>query len=377
MAGIYLHIPFCRKACHYCNFHFSTSLKLKNDWLEALLKEIDLTPGKDGSVVDTLYFGGGTPSLLETPEIASILDHLHRHFTFGHDLELTLEANPDDITAGRAADWRSLGINRLSIGIQSFRNEDLRWMNRAHDAGQALEAIRHIREAGFDNYSIDLIYGVPGLDDDAWLDNVEKAIGLGVPHLSCYGLTVEPETALEKMIRLHKKEDVDGDQQARQYLLLMNRLEQAGYEHYEISNWALPGRRSRHNSSYWKGIPYFGFGPSAHAYDGRARRWNLANNALYIRALERGELPFTEEVLSPVDRFNEAVMIALRTHEGIDLASFRERWGDDWTDTMVRGVRSFIEKGQLAEEAAHLRLTREGKLFADGIAASLFRSPAD
>jgi len=377
LAGIYLHIPFCRKACHYCNFHFSTSLKLKNDWIRALLKEIDLTPRKQDALIHTLYFGGGTPSLLDIDEISSILDHLRRQFSLGADPEITLEANPDDITPERAQAWRKTGINRLSIGIQSFRNEDLQWMNRAHDAEQASNAIRHIQDAGFDNYSIDLIYGVPGLDDAAWLHNVDHAIALKVPHLSCYGLTVEPETALDKMIRLRKKEDVDSDQQARQYLLLMERLERAGYEHYEISNWALPGMRSRHNSSYWKGIPYFGFGPSAHAYDGRARRWNLANNALYIKALDQGELPFTEEILRPVDRFNESVMIALRTAEGIDIRDFREAWGKDWTEQLIRETQPFIELGQIREEEGHLRLTREGKLFADGIAASLFRSDPD
>jgi oxygen-independent coproporphyrinogen-3 oxidase len=376
LAGIYLHIPFCRKACHYCNFHFSTSLKLKNDWFHALLKEIELTPGKEATVSDTVYFGGGTPSLLELEELSGILDTLRRHFTVAPDAEVTLEANPDDITPERAHAWRNAGINRLSIGIQSFRGEDLAWMNRAHDAEQALLAISHIRDAGFANYSIDLIYGVPGLDDKAWLDNVDRAISLGVPHLSCYGLTVEPETALDKMIRLRKKEDVDADHQARQYLMLMERLEKAGYEHYEISNWALPGMRSRHNSAYWKGTPYFGFGPSAHAYDGRARRWNIANNALYIKALERNELPFTEEVLTPVEKFNESVMIALRTAEGIDLDAMRKDWGE-WADPLLKDALAFIGQGQLLNEHGYLRLTREGRLFADGIAATLFRAAGE
>jgi oxygen-independent coproporphyrinogen-3 oxidase len=377
LAGIYIHIPFCRKACHYCNFHFSTSLKLKNDWIRALLKEISLTPGKEEGVSDTVYFGGGTPSLLEPSEIAGILDHVRASFRLAPNAEITLEANPDDITGERSSAWLQAGINRLSIGIQSFREADLRWMNRAHDAEQALRAIGEIRDAGFDNYSADLIYGVPGMDDEAWMRNLDLAVSLGIPHLSCYGLTVEPETALEKMIRLRKKEDVDADLQARQYLLLMDRLAVAGYEHYEISNWALPGMRSRHNSSYWQGVPYFGFGPSAHAYDGRSRRWNISNNARYIRSLENGELPFTAEELTPVQRFNEYVMISLRTSEGIDLSQMEGRWGAGVREEILRGLRAFLEQGRVESVDGHLRLTREGRLFADGIAAALFRTEGE
>lgn len=373
MAGIYVHIPFCRKACHYCNFHFSTTLKLKNGLVNALLKEIDLTPGKELAPVETVYLGGGTPSLLEPSELASILDRIRSSFQILPGAEFTLEANPDDISAASAAAWRELGFNRLSIGIQSFREQDLRWMNRAHDADQAREAIEIIMAAGFADHSIDLIYGVPGLDDAAWLENLERAIALRVPHISAYGLTVEPETALEKMIRLKKKEDVDADHQARQYLMAMDRLEQAGYEHYEISNWALPGRRSRHNSSYWKGIPYFGIGPSAHAYDGNARRWNIAHNQRYIEALEKGERPVTEEQLTPVQRFNETVMIALRTMEGIDVKALRVEWGDAAIDEMMDSAGAFLQKGQLLYIDDRLILTKAGKLFADGIAASLFR----
>jgi oxygen-independent coproporphyrinogen-3 oxidase len=373
LAGIYIHIPFCRKACHYCNFHFSTTLKLKNELVSALLKEIDLTPGKTLESIGTIYFGGGTPSLLDREQLALILDRIRAQFTIDPGAEVTLEANPDDITRESASSWRTLGFNRLSIGIQSFREQDLRWMNRAHDAGQAQQAIDIITAEGFDDHSIDLIYGVPGLDDQAWLDNLDHAISLGVPHLSAYGLTVEPETALDKMIRLKKKEDVDTDHQARQYLMAMDRLARAGYEHYEISNWALPGRRSRHNSAYWKGIPYFGFGPSAHAYDGRSRRWNIAHNLRYIRSLEKGELPYTEETLTPVQRFNETIMIALRTVEGIDTAALRREWGDVVAEELLAGSQPFLDEGQLRQENGRILLTREGKLFADGIAATLFR----
>jgi len=241
MAGIYVHIPFCRQACHYCNFHFSTSLHRKNDFVVALLREMEAR--KDyiaGAPVETIYFGGGTPSLLTEDELGRILDRLHALFPIAQGAEVTLEANPDDMAApGKLAGWRQRGINRLSIGIQSFFEEDLRWMNRVHNARQAADSIRSARDAGLDNISIDLIYGTPGLSDLRWEKNVEQALQLGIPHLSCYALTVEPRTALDTMIRQHKKEDVHPDDQARQFLLLMDWLTAAGYEHYEISNFAL------------------------------------------------------------------------------------------------------------------------------------------
>ncbi len=284
MAGIYLHIPFCRQACHYCNFHFSTSLKGKNDFVGALLKEMRLR--KDyigGEPVETIYFGGGTPSLLEAGELEAIMEGLRMHFVIDPGAEITLEANPDDIEGIRLEAWRVAGINRLSIGIQSFFEADLQWMNRAHNAVQAGECIRMAQEEGFRNISIDLIYGGPTLPDSHWMENVDRAIALQIPHLSCYALTVEPRTALDKMIQQHKKQDVSPDDQARQLLLLMDWMKQSGYEHYEISNFALPGHRSRHNSAYWQGKTYLGLGPSAHSYNGVSREWNVANNALYIK----------------------------------------------------------------------------------------------
>ncbi len=338
------------------------------------MKEIELTPGRDYEEVHTVYFGGGTPSILEPEEISLILDRVRNSFPVSHSTEITLEANPDDITPEKTSSWLKAGFNRLSIGVQSFRDEDLKWMNRAHNAEQVLLALELIKNEGFLNYSIDLIYGVPGLDDASWLGNLVKAISMKVPHLSCYGLTVEPETALEKMIRLKKKEDVDTDQQARQYLMLMDVLAKAGYEQYEISNWALPGFRSRHNSSYWQGKSYFGLGPSAHAFDGRSRRWNIASNALYIKSLAQNKLPYTEEELTPTDRFNESIMIALRTKEGISIPAMVVQWGDKVLEELSTGFQPFIDHGQVVREDEYYRLTREGKLFADGIASTLFRT---
>jgi oxygen-independent coproporphyrinogen-3 oxidase len=386
MAGIYLHIPFCRQACHYCNFHFSTSLKGKNDFVAALLKEMKVRKDYiNGEIVETIYFGGGTPSLLEPEELAAIMEGLRREFVIDPGAEVTLEANPDDfdfdIGAGRLRAWKAAGINRLSIGVQSFFEEDLRWMNRAHNAGQAIASIRMAQEQGFDNISIDLIYGGPTLPDDHWKRNVDEAIRSGVTHLSCYALTVEPRTALDKMIRQHKKRDVDPEDQARQFLLLMDWAAGAGYEHYEISNFALPGRRSRHNSSYWQGKTYLGLGPSAHSYDGVSRQWNVANNALYVAALahEEGDStvsPVSErEVLTPVQRLNEYIMISLRTMEGTDMGVVKERFGKEAAQKLEQRAERYICEGKM-RSGGRLVLTQEGKLLADGIAADLFFSDA-
>jgi oxygen-independent coproporphyrinogen-3 oxidase len=382
MAGIYLHIPFCRQACHYCNFHFSTSLQGMNDFVPALLKEMEGRSDYLGDArIGTIYLGGGTPSLLGPAALNLVIERLKDLFVLEPDAEITLEANPDDMTdREKLKAWRSAGINRLSIGIQSFFDDDLRWMNRAHDASQAAESIRLAKEEGLDNISIDLIYGGPTLPDDRWEQNVARAIRLQIPHLSCYALTVEPRTPLDKLIRQHKRSEVSPDDQGRQLLLLMNWMEQAGYEHYEISNFALPGHRSRHNSAYWQGVPYLGLGPSAHSYDGRSREWNIANNARYIAALAGGTLPVAEkEVLTPVQQLNEYIMISLRTMEGIDLSAVSRRFGAGPAEALLQRAQAHIRKGMIVKPE-NLVLTKEGKLFADGIAADLFSdvvSPAD
>lgn len=373
MAGIYIHVPFCKQACYYCNFHFSTSLKGKNAFLAALLKEIALQ--KDylaGEEVSTIYFGGGTPSLLTAGELNSILDQLHQHFSIQPAAEITLEANPDDISNETIAHWKQTGINRLSIGVQSFFEEDLQWMHRAHTATQATACIQRVQDAGFNNLTIDLIYGTPTLPDENWHYNVQHAISLGIPHLSCYALTVEPQTALDTLIRKHKMQPVDPDAQARQFLLLMDWMQQAGYEHYEISNFARPGMRSKHNSAYWQRKKYLGLGPSAHSFNGTERQWNIANNALYAQALEKDTIPFEKELLTPVQRVNEYIMTALRTSEGIDLSFTAAHFNTAITQQLERGSLRFISQGTLTNENGHLILTREGKLLADGIASDLF-----
>ncbi|MCS3802312.1 radical SAM family heme chaperone HemW [Niastella sp. OAS944] len=372
MAGIYLHIPFCRQACHYCNFHFSTSLKLKNEFVEALLKEIHLqSTYLPSEPVNTIYFGGGTPSLLSIEELTSILQTLRQTFSVAADAEITLEANPDDIVEEKLNDWKQAGINRLSIGVQSFFEEDLRWMNRAHSAKQAIDNLQLARKY-FDNITIDLIYGTPTLPDDKWQHNVQQAIDLGITHLSCYALTVEPGTALAHMINKHKTLDVNTEDQARQFLLLMDWMQAAGYEHYEISNFALPGMRSRHNSSYWQGASYLGLGPSAHSFNGKSRQWNIANNALYIKSLKEDKVPFEIENLTDTQQLNEYIMTSLRTMEGLNIEHVVNRFGEKAAGTLHQEAKQFIETGKMQLNNGYLQLTKEGKLFADGIAAELF-----
>lgn len=372
MAGIYLHIPFCRQACHYCNFHFSTSLKLKNEFVEALLKEINLQQNYlPAEPVNTIYFGGGTPSLLTIDELTAILQTLRQTFAVAADAEITLEANPDDLGEEKLKEWKQAGINRLSIGVQSFFEDDLRWMNRAHTAQQAIDNL-YLAKKYFDNITIDLIYGTPTLPDENWQHNVQQAIALGISHLSCYALTVEPGTALATMINKHKTTDVNTEDQARQFLLLMDWMQAAGYEHYEISNFALPGMRSRHNSSYWQGASYLGLGPSAHSFNGESRQWNISNNALYIKSLKEEKVPFEIENLTETQRLNEYIMTSLRTMEGLNLGWVVSRFGEREANQLQRSAQPFIDSGKMRFYNNHLQLTKEGKLFADGIAAELF-----
>jgi oxygen-independent coproporphyrinogen-3 oxidase len=373
MAGIYIHIPFCKQACHYCNFHFSTSLALQNDFTAALLKEIGLRSSYlDKEVVETIYFGGGTPSLLPDTAIREILESVYTHFNMSPEPEITLESNPDDMLPDLLRVWKEMGINRLSIGVQSFFNEDLVWMNRAHDAQQALRAVEGAKNAGFDNFSLDLIYGLPGLTNEQWGKNLHKTISLDAPHISCYALTVEPKTALYQLIRMKKSADVQPEKQARQFLTGIRALEQAGYEHYEISNFARPGKRSQHNSSYWQSKKYLGLGPSAHSFDGRSRQWNISNNALYIKSLMAGQLCFESENLLPKDLLNEYIMTSLRTMEGLDLHWVSDQFGKDKGRLLENNAAVYIHSKQMERSHEKLVLTRNGKLFADGIAAALF-----
>lgn len=322
--------------------------------------------------IETIYFGGGTPSLLSIDELKNILNTIYQKFTITSFAEVTLEANPDDINLHRLLEWKQAGINRLSMGIQSFDEKELLWMNRAHTARESLHCIDAIKEAGFTNFSVDLIYGSPLLTNDTWKKNVEVLIENKVPHISCYALTVEPKTPLSKLITQHKKENTDAGKQSEQFLLLMQWMRLAGYEHYEISNYALPAMRSKHNSSYWSGKKYYGFGPSAHSFDGHSRRWNIANNNLYIQSLQENLIPCEEEKLTITQRLNEYIMISLRTIEGLHLKKVTDEFGTEYSDKLYSLSKKHVGQGKLTFTNSHLILTDEGKLFADGIAADMF-----
>lgn len=371
MAGIYIHIPFCKQACHYCNFYFETNRNWHDAVVNGIIEEIFLT--KKETFIDakepihTIYFGGGTPSILPTSSIKKILVAIRHHYNVAFNAEITLEANPDDIHQERLEQWKAMGINRLSIGVQSFFEEDLQWMHRAHNAKQALKNVELARKH-FDNMTIDLIYGLPNLSNERWQENVNIAISLEIPHLSCYALTVEEKTALYKLISLGKKQQVDQEKQSQQFLLLMQWLEEAKYEHYEISNFAKQGFRSRHNASYWTGEYYYGFGPAAHSYNGHTRKWNIADNKKYVSSMAMGIIPCEAEVLTPTQKLNEYLMIALRTKEGINLETI-----DVENKTLLLSkAAKYVAQDLLTMTTSKLVLTNAGKLFADGIAADLF-----
>jgi oxygen-independent coproporphyrinogen-3 oxidase len=338
----------------------------------AIVKEIKLRNQEIAEPIQTIYFGGGTPSLLTLNDCALIFQALQQHFLIQPDAEITFEANPDDITAIKLAGWKALGINRLSIGTQSFFEEELVWMNRVHTAAHAKDCIELSLAAGITNISIDLIYGSPLLTDAMWQQNVETAISFGIPHLSCYALTVEEKTPLHKHIASRKKADVDNEKQARQFMLLMKWLQEAGYEHYEVSNFAKPHFRSQHNSSYWQSKSYIGIGPSAHSYNGEKRSWNIANNTLYIKGINAGLPEREEEELTPANQLNERVMISLRTREGLDLSLIEMMWGLRERHRLEKGLQKFINEGLITLDDAQAQLTDEGMLRADGIASELF-----
>lgn len=373
-AGIYLHIPFCRQACVYCNFHFSTSLKHKDDLLAAMKQEIALRSDYlNGVPVETIYFGGGTPSLLTADEINELFDTICRYHPVAQLKEVTLEANPDDLDNKYIRSLRSTPVDRFSIGVQSFRDEDLRYMKRAHNAIQADYAIKAAQDAGFTNLSIDLIYGTPGLSDNAWKANLQQVYDLRIPHFSAYALTVEERTALHHNIHTKKTAPVDPEQAAAQFEILMEQVAAMGYDHYEISNLAIPGHYAIHNTNYWKGMNYLGIGPSAHSFNGRSRCWNVANNALYAAGLLRdNKTNAEEEVLTPTEHLNEYIMTSLRTMWGCDLDKIEREWDSNCAKQVEKASHLFREKKWLTEEERILKLTNAGKLFADRIAAELF-----
>ncbi len=372
MGGIYIHIPFCKQACHYCDFHFSTQLGKKEAMVNALIKEMEMRKDElPSEVVETIYFGGGTPSLLEIGEIERLIQMVYEYYNVIDQPEVTLEANPDDLSNNRILQLSKTPINRLSIGIQSFFEEDLRLMNRAHNANEAEKCIREATKH-FDNISIDLIYGIPGMDHKRWKTNIQKALDFGLPHISSYALTVEPKTALRRFIEKGVVPDVDDEHAQEQFHILVDTLETHGFINYEISNFGKPGFFSKNNTSYWLGKTYLGIGPSAHSFDGSNRSWNIRNNIKYIKSIEVGELPNETETLTQADRYNEYVMTGLRTIWGVSLERISAEFGAKYVEYLNQQSHKFLEQGLLVLEKNTLLTTKKGKFLADGIASDLF-----
>lgn len=375
MPGIYIHIPFCKQACHYCDFHFSTSLKNKDAFVDALLLEIELRKDffntNSKPVIDTIYFGGGTPSLLSRDDLFRIFNQIAKHFSVAPHAEITLEANPDDITLQKLRELKQTPVNRLSIGVQSFRDEHLKYMNRAHNAFQGITSIIQSQEAGFENITIDLIYGFPELSNEQWQKNLDTACSLNLPHISSYCMTVEPKTAMDSFIKKGTQKPMNEEQAAVQFEMLVNTLKANGYEQYEISNFCKSNRYSKHNSNYWKGEKYLGLGPSAHSYNEETRQWNVANNAVYIKEIQAGKIPFESETLTMEQRYNEYILTTLRTVWGSDL-NHLELLGKSFLDHCMNESKVYENSGDLIQKDNHLYLTEKGKLLADRIASDLF-----
>ena len=370
--GLYIHIPFCKQACHYCDFHFSTSVKKKGELVDMLCKELVLRKNElPDNVIETIYFGGGTPSLLSAEELKQIFDTIHSNFQVSDDAEITLEANPDDLSIKKLEVLKVSGINRLSIGVQSFFEEDLKLMNRAHNAKEALESIQMAKEY-FDNISIDLIYGIPGMTEERWRENLRIALDLNLPHFSCYALTVEPNTALKKFIEKGVIKPVDDEAAKAHFRILVETLLNAGFVHYEFSNFGKPGYFSRNNTAYWFGKPYLGIGPSAHSFDGNSRKWNISNNSLYIKALQKDTIPMQEEKLSEVDKYNEYVMTRLRTMWGVSPDEVEEKFGLKYKNYLMEQAEPYLKKDLMILKNGNLHITAKGKFLGDGISSDLF-----
>ncbi|MEL0455580.1 radical SAM family heme chaperone HemW [Flavobacteriaceae bacterium SZ-1-7] len=373
MAGIYIHIPFCKQACHYCDFHFSTSLKKKDELVQCLAKEIALRKDElQNKTVETIYFGGGTPSLLTAGELQLLINEVYNNYNVVTNPEITLEANPDDLTPKRLSDLSNTPINRLSIGIQSFFQRDLKLMNRAHNADEAKTCLS-LATKYFDNISVDLIYGIPGLSNEEWIENIEIGLSYNVPHISCYALTVEPKTALESFIKKGVVENVDDDLAQEQFHLLVEKLEAEGFTNYELSNFGKPNFFSKNNSAYWQGKPYLGIGPSAHSFDGAKRSWNVRNNSKYIKSIHQDILPMETEVLSVTDKYNEYIMTGLRTIWGVSLKKVETEFGKNYKDYLLRQSEIYINQHLLYIEDDKILTTKKGKFLSDGIASNLFK----
>lgn len=372
MAGIYIHIPFCKQSCSYCDFHFSTSLKYKSELVKALIHEIEQRKNDLIGEVKTIYFGGGTPSLLDAEELKLIINSVYKNYNVAGKIELTLECNPDDLSQQKVQELKISGVNRLSIGVQSFDNSELKFFNRVHDSNEAESSIKRSQDVGFENITIDLIYGSPLLTDRIWLDNLQKVNDFGVPHLSAYGLTVEPKTKLEQQIKTGQLPALDDGKMISQFKILINKTKEFGFTQYEVSNFGKEGFYSQHNSNYWRGEEYLGIGPSAHSYLKNKRLWNVANNIKYINALSKKEAYFEEEIIDEKTAFNEYVLTRLRTIWGVDVDYISNHFNGELNDHFKKEIQSYLNSSYLQAEKNKITLTQEGIFIADKITSDLF-----
>ena len=372
MSGIYIHIPFCKQACHYCDFHFSTSMKKKVEMVLALAKEMELRKDEfQNEIIETIYFGGGTPSILTIDDLQFLIDTVYKHYKVVENPEITLEANPDDLDEETILKYANSPINRLSIGIQSFFEDDLQLMNRAHNSAEAKKCLAFATQY-FENISIDLIYGMPNMSNEKWLQNIETALSFNIPHISSYALTIEPKTALHKMIKSGTIPNLDDDVSQQHFHILIDKLQENGFVHYELSNFGKPNYFSKNNTAYWLGKKYIGIGPSAHSFDGKARSWNVSNNSLYLKAITENKLPSESEILSKTDQYNEYIMTGLRTIWGVSLEKIETEFGSNYLDYLRQQAEKYISDNLLKVENNILKTTKKGKFLCDGIASDLF-----
>lgn len=372
MKGVYFHIPFCRHACHYCDFHFSTSMKKKDEMILALANEIKMRKNEfKNEIVETIYFGGGTPSILQIADLKFLIETVYDNYSIIEYPEITLEANPDDLSENRIIEFSKTKINRLSIGIQSFFEDDLKLMNRAHNAEEAKKCLEMATQH-FDNISLDLIYGIPGMTNDLWKKNIEIALSFGIPHISSYALTVEPKTALQKLIQKGAIEKPNDEEAQEHFSILVELLEANDFINYELSNFGKANYFSKNNSSYWLGKKYIGIGPSSHSYNGISRSWNVTNNSLYIKAIQENQLPNEVEILTITDRYNEYIMTGLRTIWGVSLDKIETEFGSTYLDYLMKQVQKFLNDELVIIKDNVLKPTKKGKFLTDGIASDLF-----
>ena len=372
MAGIYIHIPFCKRRCIYCDFFSTTQSEKKSAYVHALCQELDMRKDYlEGEDIETIYLGGGTPSQLTQKELEKIFSSLYNIYKVKEDAEITLEANPDDLTPEYIHMLRTLPINRISMGIQTFQEETLKLLHRRHTAQQAIEAVKHCRETGFQNISIDLMYGLPGETLETWQEDLQQAIALHPEHISAYHLIYEEGTALWKLREQNQVEEADEDLSVTLFKTLIEELTHAGYEHYEISNFCLPGLHSRHNSSYWTGKKYLGCGPSAHSFNGTSRQWNVASLDKYIQSIQQGKLNYEIEELDIYTRYNDFVITTIRTHWGMSLSHLRSTYGENLYQYCLRMAKPHLEQGVLEIKEDTLKLTKEGIFISDGIMSDL------